>query len=203
MTQNPGSPGPDKPPADPRPQPRYGELAPEGWTWQPPAPAAPAADATDAPPSAQPDRVPVSAPNAPNGATSHVAPFDVVQTKPAAPTWDRPVTLALLVLGLFGTFFTVAVLNSIPQALQMLYTQEGLGTYTAAASVTGLILAGVITQGALWVVTAVVSVLVTLRRRRAFYIPLIGGVVSFIAIFVFLTFVLTTDSTLLDFYGQL
>jgi hypothetical protein len=33
-------------------------------------------------------------------------------------------------------------------------------------------------------------------------VPLIGGVVSFVAIFVFMSIVLTTDPTLLDFYSR-
>ena len=114
----------------------------------------------------------------------------------------RSVTLALMVLGLFGTFFTVAVLNSIPDAMQMLYTQEGLGTYTPAASVAALTTTGIITQVVLWVVMCAVSVLVLARHRRAFYIPLIGGVLSVLAIFVFLAIILTTDPTLLNFYSQ-
>jgi hypothetical protein len=86
--------------------------------------------------------------------------------------------------------------------MQMLYTQEGLGSYEPAASVAGLMTAGIITQVVLWIATAAVSILLLVRRRRAFYIPLIGGVLSVLAIFVFLAFILTTDPTLLDFYGQ-
>lgn len=207
MTENTGSSGDETSPKDPRPRPQYGELAPEGWTWTPPqepaAPAAPAAQDPAAPNQAQQSQsTPQSAP-VHYAAQQYGAPFTPAQqTKRAAPMWDRPVTLALMVFGLFGTFFTIAVLNAIPDAMQMLYTQEGLGSYEPAASVAGLTTAGIITQVVLWIAMAAVSVLVLVRRRRAFYIPLIGGVLSVLAIFVFLAFILTTDPTLLDFYSQ-
>ena len=208
MAQNTGSSGDHTPAQDPRPRPQYGELAPEGWTWTPPqepaAPAAPAAQGSAAPNQAQQNQPPAT-PSAPQhyAAQQYGAPFTPVQqSKPAAPLWDRPVTLALMVFGLFGTFFTVAVLTAIPDAMQMLYTQEGLGSYEPAASVAGLTTAGIITQVVLWIAMAAVSVLVLVRRRRAFYIPLIGGVLSVLAIFVFLAIILTTDPTLLDYYGQ-
>ncbi|MFT2815709.1 DUF6264 family protein [Leifsonia sp. A12D58] len=208
MTENTGSSGENTPPEDPRPRPRYGELAPEGWTWTPPqepaAPAAPAGQDAAAPNQAQQPQLPTP-PSAPQhyAAQTYGAPYNGAQLpKRTAPLWDRPVTLALMVFGLFGTFFTVAVLNAIPDAMQMLYTQEDLGTYKAAASVGGLTTAGIITQVVLWVAMVAVSVLLLVRRRRAFYVPLIGGVLSVLAIFVFLGIILTTDPTLLDFYSQ-
>ena len=209
MTENTGSSGDDTPAKDPRPRPQYGELAPEGWTWTPPqepaAPAAPAAQDPAAPNQAQQSQPTPPPPSAPQhyAAQQYGAPFNPAQqSKRVAPLWDRPVTLALMVFGLFGTFFTIAVLTAIPDAMQMLYTQEGLGTYEPAASVAGLTTAGIVTQVVLWIAMAAVSILVLVRHRRAFYIPLIGGVLSILAIFVFLAIILTTDPTLLDFYGQ-
>ena len=189
MAQNPTDPTPaGTPPEDNRPKPRYGELAPEGWSWTPPKtdadiPAVPAAPAGAA--SAQP-----LAPVPPTA--------DAALTASRAPRWDRPVTLGLLIFGLLATFFAISVLGSLPEALQMLYTQQDLGTYTPDAAVAGLILAGRIVEVGIWVAAAVVSTLLLARGRRAFYVPLIGGFVSVIVIFVFISAVLTTDPTLLD-----
>ncbi|GAA3873212.1 hypothetical protein GCM10022381_15250 [Leifsonia kafniensis] len=207
----PAEPQPTTPPADHRPRPKYGELAPEGWTWSPPPGANP--HSTVVPDGAQ---QPVN--SAASSSTSSLNSARQSRQAPApqppylgaaatkkhgsTPAWDRPVTLGLLVLGLLGLFSALAILGSVPDAIQMLYTQENLGTYSPAAGVDSLILAGKLTQGAIWVVTAALSVFVMSRRRRAFYLPLIGGVVSIIAIFVFLSVILATDSTLLDFYGQ-
>ncbi|MGY4857489.1 DUF6264 family protein [Cryobacterium sp. AP23] len=173
------------PPVDYRPQPRYGELAPEGWTWTPPQEETPpAASATVAP----------ARPSAPT------EPADRPRT--AAPAWDRPVTAILLVLGLLGTFITISVLVPLPEAMQMLYTQAGLGTYTPANSVAAIITAGSIGQVVIWLVTAVLSILLTLRHRRAFYVPLIGGVVSFVLLVAAMAVVLAGDSALLDYFSQ-
>lgn len=171
-------------PEDTRPRPQFGELAPEGWSWTPPkddsaAPAVPVA----------PDAASVPAAAMAPGASR-------------TPVWDRPVTLALLIFGLLATFLMISVLGSLPQAMQVLYTQEDLGTYTPAASVAGLITAGRIVEAGIWIVTTVLSILLLTRGRRAFYVPLIGGAVSVVAIFVFIGVVLTTDPTLLELYGQ-
>jgi len=195
----PAEPQPTTPPRDQRPRPKYGELAPEGWTWSPPPGANPHADVT-------PD-VPATTNASVNAPTQHTpaSPYlsDASKKKHrAAPAWDRPVTFGLLVLGLLGLFSAIAILGSVPEAVQMLYTQEKLGTYTPAAGVAGLILTGKITQSVIWVATAAFSIFVTTRHRRAFYLPLIGGVLSVVAIFVFLSVILTTDPTLLNFYSK-
>jgi len=192
MAENTGTPAPHDqaatPPADYRPRPRYGELAPEGWTWSPPQDAsAPAASAVSESESAS------AAPMAQGSAEKPV---------PASPGWDRPVTLGLLILGLLATFVTIAVLDALPQAVQMLYTQEGLGDYSPAPIVATLITAGSISQAVVWLVTAAASILLLVRSRRAFYVPLIGGVVAFVLIFVFMTIIVGSDSTLIDFYSR-
>ena len=129
MAQNPTDPpSAATPPEDNRPKPRYGELAPEGWNWTPPKsdagiPAVPAAPASAS--SAAP-----------------VASTDSALRATRAPGWDRPVTLGLLIFGLLATFFAISVLGTLPDALQMLYTQQDLGTSNADAAVAGLITAG-------------------------------------------------------------
>ncbi|KFF60758.1 hypothetical protein JF66_02325 [Cryobacterium sp. MLB-32] len=194
MTSNSTS---DDTPRDRRPRPQYGELAPEGWVWEPPTDARASELAIpDAPASG------IAPPPEPGTATANPASAPVAgPPAPGArrvPGWDRPVTMALLVLGLFGTFLAISILNSLPQAIQMLYTQESLGTYAAAANVDGILLAGAISQAVLWAATAALSVWLLIRGRRAFYVPLIGGVVSLILIFVFMGVVLSGDPTLLN-----
>jgi hypothetical protein len=180
-----------KPPVDPRPQPRYGELAPEGWTWTPPQDAdAPAASAPVGP----------AVPAGP--ATQHPTARPGASAPGSAPGWDRPVTMILLVVGLLGTFFTVSVLASLPEALQMLYTQADLGTYTADPSVGTIITVGSIGQAVIWLAAAVGAVLLTLKNRRAFYIPLIGGVVAFVLVTTVIAVILAGDAPLLDYFSR-
>ena len=179
------------PPADHRPQPRYGELAPEGWSWKPPQeenpPAASAPVATTA-------AVPLG-----SAQQDPAAPATVVK---AAPAWDRPVTATLLVLGLLGTFLTIATLLPLPEAMQMLYTQADLGTYTPADSVAAIITAGSIGTVVIWLATAVASILLMRKDRRAFYVPIIGAVVSFVLLVAAMAVVLAGDTALLDYFSQ-
>jgi len=181
----------DNPPEDSRPRPQYGELAPEGWTWEPPKDDHVEPDPTSPapPPPASPTSqgIPTS-PNEP--ATGKV------------PTWDRPATLGLLIFGLLATFFTIAFFTALPEQIQIMYTQQDLGTYKPASSVPGLLTVGGISQAVLWLVTAGVSALLMLRGRRAFYVPLIGGGASVVILFVFASVVLATDPTLLEFIGR-
>jgi hypothetical protein len=208
MADNPGTPPAGSEPAEPqptatpgdqRPRPKYGELAPEGWTWSPPPGARPPGDITPVD-GAQARSVPPHQASAPAPGQQYLG--NTGEKKHGtAPGWDRPVTLGLLLLGLIGVFSTVVILGAVPEAIQMLYTQEKLGTYTPAAGVAGLLVAGKLTQGALWIGTAALSIFVTRQHRRAFYLPLIGGVVSLVAMFIFLSVILATDPTLMNFYG--
>ena len=174
-------------PRDRRPRPQFGELAPEGWTWEPPE--QPGSSDNAAPDAAAVDTAAV------RPATAQSVP---AEGKRPASVWDRPVTLGLLVLGLLGTFFAISILNSLPQAIQAMYTQESLGTYTRAAGVDAILLAGGIVQALLWAVTAALSIWLLVRGRRGFYVPLIGGFVSLILIFVFMAVVLAGDPTLIN-----
>ncbi|WP_233563761.1 DUF6264 family protein [Cryobacterium tepidiphilum] len=168
-----GTPPPGTPPEDRRPRPQFGELAPEGWSWRPPQPEAPAPAPSSPPP-------PVG----------------------GVPRWDRPVTLVLLILGLLGATFAASVLVALPDAVQLLYTQQNLGTYVPAASVEPVLTIGMVLQGLTWLATAGVSVWLLVRGRRAFYVPVIGAAVSLVALFVVMSIALSSDPTLLDFYSR-
>ncbi len=179
------------PPVDYRPQPRYGELAPEGWTWTPPqdepVPAASAVVSTTATPA-----------RAAWGSAERP-----VSAKPGtAPAWDRPLTISLLVFGLIGAYFTISMLGSLPQAWAMLYAQAELGEYAVTDSVTAIISAGSIGQAVVWVAAAVSSILLLLRGRRAFYVPIIGGVVAFVLLVAAVGVVLAGDPALLEYLSQ-
>ncbi|MFO7689867.1 MAG: DUF6264 family protein [Cryobacterium sp.] len=183
MTDTPASGPAETPPADRRPRPQFGELAPEGWTWEPPV--TPAAGGAPPPAEAAPAIEPAIEPA---GRT--------------VPGWDRPVTLSLLIFGLMATLTTIAMFIGIPDALQSVYTQQGLGTYEPAASVPGLLLAGSVSAGLLWALTLTAAIMLLVRARRAFYVPIIGGVLGVIVTLAVMAVILATDPTLLNFYGQ-
>lgn len=199
MSENPDSVPP--PVNDPRPRPQYGELAPEGWTWQPP----PEKDRVD----------PASAPLAGAGAGTPpradqpivpAIPYQQGQphqpVKRIAPRWDRPLTIGLLAFGLLATLYGAFALGTLPSAMQLIYTQQDLGTYTPGASIGPLISTGAIAVVFVWLATAAVSVRLLLRRRRAFYVPIIGGAVSTVALFAFILAAMLGDPTLINFLSQ-
>lgn len=176
-----------EPPPDPRPRPQYGERAPEGWKWVPPK---------DAP---NPDGVhPVS--HRPAAAPARSAPEPAGARR--TPQWDRPVTMLLLVLGLIGMMTSIGIMTAMPESIQMLHTQNNLGTYTPGPSIGGLILAGQISQGVVWALSAALSVRRLTRGRTAFFLPVIAGVVSAIVLLGFAAAILYQDPALLSYYNK-
>jgi len=193
MSENPDSVPPPAP--DPRPRPQYGELAPEGWTWQPPedkdrvdpAPAPTVGSGAEAPLQAEQPIVPAPPPR---------------QAKRAVPRWDRPLTIGLLTFGLMATLYGAFSLGALPDAMQTIYTQQGIGTYTRTASIGPITSVGAIAVVFVWLATAAVSVRLLLRRRRTFYVPIIGGAVSMVTMFAFMLAAMLSDPTLIEFLSR-
>ena len=198
MTENPDSVPPAK---DPRPRPQYGELAPEGWTWQPPE----QADRVDAAPAPSPGAG-AGVPLPPHQAVAPAAPYQPAQPHPQSqrtgPRWDRPLTIGLLAFGLLATLYGAFSLGAFPDAMQIIYTQQGLGTYTPGASIGPLTSVGAISVVFIWLAAAAVSVRLLLRRRRAFYVPLIAGAVSTVTMFAFMVAAMLNDPTLIEFLSR-
>ncbi|MBG6212913.1 MAG: DUF6264 family protein [Cryobacterium sp.] len=190
MSETPDSVPPPAP--DPRPRPQYGELAPEGWTWQPPQ---------------EKDRVdPAPAPTV--GAASGTPLYATTPTVQSAtatravPGWDRPWTIGLLTFGLLATVYGVFSLGGFPVAMQIFYTQEGLGTYTPGASIGAITTVGAIALVFVWLATAAVSVRLLVPHRRAFFVPIVGGAVSLVVLFAFTMAALFIDPTLIEFLSR-
>ncbi|MET0976925.1 MAG: DUF6264 family protein [Leifsonia sp.] len=184
-------------PVDPRPKPQFGELAPPGWVWKPPADSHTGHQQEPMVVHKQPH---TRQPAAPKPAAEPKSGAALEGTEP--PAWDRPVTIALLVLGVFGLFSFVRIQAGATQSIALLYQQEGLGAYTPSTIVPTILLWGGIIQIALWVLAAGLSISLMVRRRRAFWIPLLVGVLAVIALFLVLMAVLLTDPTLIDHFAK-
>lgn len=178
------------PPRDERPRPRYGEYAPEGWTWQPPddEPAA-----TDAPPS--PART--ASPAQPE-ASVHGSPAERAERKPA-PAWDRIITIALLVLGAFGAWDSARSMQQLGQQIQTTYDLMGIGDFTPPEWLPTLSVVGIVLQLSLYAAVLGLTILRMRARRIAFWIPLTGGAVSVVITVVFMAIVVFSDPTYLGF----
>ncbi|WP_146066146.1 DUF6264 family protein [Cryobacterium sp. Y82] len=190
MSENPDSVPP--PANDPRPRPQYGELAPEGWTWQPPV-EKDRVEAVPAPAFGAGTALP------PQATTPPLRSAPVPRTVPG---WDRPWTVGLLAFGLLATVYGVFSLGGFPIAMQAFYTDQGLGTYAPSASIGAITTTGAITLVFVWLAATAVSVRLLLRRRRAFFVPIIGGAVSLVVLFAFTMAALFIDPTLIEFLSR-
>ena len=125
-------------------------------------------------------------------------------TRAARPsrTADRVITLILLAYGL------VTVASAIPQLWHFaafagswmdLAGIDGTFTNTAQGDLWGRIGVGVFVVG--WLVTAALSVRAIARGKLAWWIPLVGAIVTFIVVSVCLTVPLLGDPALVAHFG--
>ena len=191
---------------DKRPRPQFGELAPEGWVWHPPADQ----DRLDTSRPAEADEqvtpATPAAPSAPSYDASRYPPpqgppLHPSQLRRDAPRWNAGWSIALLILGFVGMSYSILVLNLFPSFITLAHQRENLGAYQPAPSVGGILTAGSITMGGIWVMSAALTVWLMARKRVSFYVPLVAGVVAFVVLFVFLSAVITTDPGLMNLYG--
>ncbi|GGI48628.1 hypothetical protein BCL57_003330 [Agromyces flavus] len=174
------------PPRDERPRPRYGEYAPEGWSWQPPAD-----ERADAAASAPHPAPPPPAAPAPNAPAPPVPVAPAAQTRSA----DRFFTILLLALGALGAWNTSVSLQQLPAAIQTVYTQQGVGTYTPQEWLPTLALVGTVFMLALYAAVLGWSIVRFRARKVAFWVPIAGGVVALVATIVLTSIVFITDPT--------
>jgi hypothetical protein len=98
----------------------------------------------------------------------------------SAPAWDPPLTVALLVAGVVNVTITVANMRELPEALQIGYAQQGIGTYTSIPLATAMGWS-VIVGSVLALVLAIGFAVPRLRAHRmAFWVPLIAAAASLI-----------------------
>ncbi|WP_374010086.1 DUF6264 family protein [Leifsonia sp. LS-T14] len=193
-----------EPQPDNRPRPQFGELAPPGWVWHPPADAdrldtsrpLEREGEADAPPTG----APVSGIRAPQ-AGAPGTPGPQSGAGQSAPTWNLTLTILLAVFGFFGMSYSIATLQAIPASMQLLHSTNGLGDYTPAPLVGTLVLVGSIVLALIWVVSAAIAALLLVKRRLAFWVPLVAGIVAMVALLIFAGAVLATDPVLLGFYS--
>ncbi|GAA1503172.1 hypothetical protein BJ978_003127 [Agromyces terreus] len=196
-----GAAGQDSPPPaqpiDERPRPRYGEYAPEGWSWQPPVdPKAVPDAATDGSPTVPPPGAPgaLGAPAAPNAAPGAAV---------ARPN-DRLWTIALLVFGAFGAVYNILTLVQLPAtALESAeLSSEMLGVdaptaFTPGPAVPAVIAVGVALQVLAWVGALLWSRARLRTGRLAWWIPVLAGVAAFIVVTIVGLLVFASDPAFL------
>ncbi|AGW41936.1 hypothetical protein O159_19170 [Leifsonia xyli subsp. cynodontis DSM 46306] len=195
---------------DERPRPKFGELAPPGWSWSPPEDVGRLDTARRSPAASESldaDVYENGQPGAPARTEDHRAepperrsPYSP-PPQADAPRWNLAATIALLIVGLVGMISSIGTLQALPSSIRLLHTTQQLGDFHPADSVGALIATGSIVMAGLWFLSAGLSVWLLLRKRLAFYPPIVAGVVTLIALFVIAGAVIATDPALLD-YGR-
>lgn len=186
-----------------RPRPQYGEYAsPEEQAKAIGVPLEPA------PHASAPH---VSAPHAaaPQAATPPAAtPVPIVMGTDSTPrvrrSRDVVVTVVLLGIGLAWVLLSIPGTSDLAETLDRTYALQGYtGHYGPVALASALGLAMNITSLVLWGITCAVSITLLRRHRRAFYVPIIGAVVSGLVIVALTIVAMYNDPGLLAYLGAL
>jgi hypothetical protein len=181
--------------ADDRPTPRYGELAPEGWVWSPPAD----------PQSAEPDTEVVGDTAAPRVAP-RVAPAKDAD-EPAVPQTpyrvaDAALSVFLLVMAVMFSSSTVPSLFGLRSTIDTFYADRGLGEYGGGSAVDIAGAVAAIAQLVLLALAIWLTVRLIGQRRRSWPVPLLIGALALIVTFGCLIVALVADPGLLAGLGS-
>jgi len=203
------------PPVPPAPSFTYGSdqaaapEAPAAPAAAPEAPAVPAADPQLPPPAygeRLPGYVPPAAPAAPTyAAPGYTAPGYAAAgygyAPPAGPrrrTWDVVLTIVLFVMGLVGTIIGLAyaAILSDPYLFADAMAQQGM---PIAVDTRGAALIIGISHPVLFLVSVGLGILLLVKRKIAFWVPLTAGVIAAIIFWGTLVAVVMSDPSFLNF----
>jgi hypothetical protein len=116
---------------------------------------------------------------------------------------DRIVTVALLAYGAFVVVSTVFELSDFTVfANAWMKTMGMAGSFTTTPESQAWATAGVIVFAIGWIVTALFSWRALSRGKRAWWIPLVGALVSWIVLTVCLTIPLVADPAVMHWFDQ-
>ncbi|HTN59166.1 MAG TPA: DUF6264 family protein [Protaetiibacter sp.] len=121
---------------------------------------------------------------------------------PKRRTWDVVLTIILLVLGLGGTLLGVlyGIIFSSPELIDDAFRQQGLGGFDGEVGATPLVL--IVSHVVLYLVAAGLSILLLVKKKIAFYIPLIAGVVAAVIFWGALIMLMLSDPDFAATYGR-
>ncbi|GAA2236549.1 DUF6264 family protein [Herbiconiux moechotypicola] len=182
--------------SDERPKPKYGELAPEGWSWKPPQQEEPESEATPASAAAVANPAPPASPAAPIAGTP-----DPGAPGPATPknrSGDRIATILLLAAGLLATVNMVSSFLVLPDVMNEFMQMQGIsGTYGADAQASSAGAVGATVLVVIFALTLVWSIQRMRAQKLSFFVPLIGAALSFATNLVVVLVALLADPSIL------
>ena len=152
---------------EPRPQPRWGQYAPA-----PPTPPHPEVLAVDPLPN-------------PGGG--------IVASTRVRSSFDVAITVALLGVGVFDVVGGYGQYADLAPALRELYAQQGFGQFTSDALAQTIGVVANALRTVILALTIVVSLVLISRKRRAFWVPLVGAAVAVVAVVVCIVVLMASD----------
>jgi hypothetical protein len=116
-------------------------------------------------------------------------------------TWDVVLTIILLVLGLGGTLLGVlyGIIFSSHELVDDAFRQQGLGGFDGEIGATPLVL--IVSHVVLYLLAAGLSILLLVKKKIAFYVPLIAGVVAAVIFWTALIMLMMTDPSFVSTYA--
>ncbi|WP_411701456.1 DUF6264 family protein [Conyzicola sp.] len=136
----------------------------------------------------------------PSTAVTPLAPPLAATRVPGAPPtprrWDFVLTVGLLVFGAYSVASSVPSLLDFGATLDQMYELSGYGDYTELELARGIGIAILVSQSVLYVVTVIVTLMRLRARKLSFFVPLIGGALAAIVIFVLLLVAMVSDPAL-------
>jgi hypothetical protein len=120
---------------------------------------------------------------------------------PRRRTWDIVLTIVLLVLGLGGMAIGVFYGAFLSLVFEQMYMQYGLGSYVDDGSLAVPSAVIVISHIALYLIAAGLSVLLLVKRKVAFWLPLTAGVIAAVIFWAALLTAMTADPTIARYLG--
>jgi len=137
---------------------------------------------------------PVAPAAAPAGALAPpLATTRVVGAPPAQRPWDLALTVALLAFGAYSVVSSIAGLLDFGTTINQIYALSGYGDYSETDLADAIGIGILVSQSVLFVATVAVTVQRLRARKIAFFVPLIGGAVAGIVIFVLMLVAIVSD----------
>ncbi len=121
---------------------------------------------------------------------------EAAQPRRASASWDRVLTIALLVFGTFNVLTGIPQMLRLSQALDEAYASQGFGDYTADSLATAMGIAVNVVNVLLLIAAVAASVRQLRAGRIAFWIPLVAGAVALIVTIVLIGAAMLGDPAL-------
>ncbi|GGE84644.1 DUF6264 family protein [Mycetocola zhadangensis] len=133
--------------------------------------------------------------------TPHTSAPAAGASKPSA--GDRFATIALLGIGLITVLMTIPALTNLPPAITSAFAQLDVGEYTSDGLAHSLGVGALVTEIVLWIVAAWLSTRALRKGKRAWWIPVVFGVVANIVVFGAITVAMTVDPAFTEYVNRM